>query len=392
MATSKKLNATLTLWSLAISAFAIGSTEFISVGLLPLLVNSFHVTLSMASLTVSVYAFGVMIGAPTLTMLTTQWNRHTLMGALMLFYIVGNLLAASATSFAVLLGGRVIAALMHGLFMSVSSVIAADVVAPSKRASAIAMMFTGLTVATVTGVPLGTFIGQNFGWRLSFLFLALIGIISLIANWILIPRDLPIGGKIKFGSIGKLLTDKKIVLTLLLTIFGYGSTFTSYTYISPILKQLMHFTANNIVVILIVYGLMVAIGNTIGGRVADYRPIKALVWMFSLLTVTLVFLGLFIHLKWIGLLMVLLLGLFAFMNVPGEQLLIVQLAEKSHPKDIGLASALNISAFNIGIMLGSSLGSQVVEFGGLAWTPAAGVVMGVIAVGLTVVLKQIDEN
>lgn len=390
METSKKFNSTLTLWSLAISAFAIGSTEFISVGLLPLLVNSFNVTLSVASLTVSVYAFGVMIGAPVLTMLTTQWNRHTLMAGLMLVYIIGNVLAASATNFFWLLAGRIIAALVHGLFMSVSSVIAADVVAPSKRASAIAMMFTGLTVATVTGVPLGTFIGQHFGWRMSFLFLALIGLISMIANWVLVPRNLPIGGKIKFGSIGKLITDKKILLALLLTVFGYGSTFTSYTYISPILSQLMHFSADNIVIILIAYGLMVAIGNTIGGRVADANPVTALGWMFSLLTVSLVLLGIFIHLKWLGLLMTLFLGLFAFMNVPGEQLLIVQLAEKSHPKDIGLASALNISAFNIGIMVGSGLGSQVVQLSSLGWTPYAGAIMGVIAVGLTLKLKQIE--
>lgn len=389
MAIDKKSNATLTLWSLAISAFAIGSTEFISVGLLPLLVQSFQVTLSAASLTVSMYAFGVMIGAPVLTMLTTQWNRHTLMAALMLVYIIGNLIAAGATSFVVLLVGRIIAALVHGLFMSISSVIAADVVVPSKRASAIAMMFTGLTVATVTGVPLGTFIGQHFGWRLSFLFLASIGLFSLVANWILIPRDLPMGSKMKLGAVGKLMTDKKILLALLLTVFGYGSTFTSYTYISPILGQLMHFTADNIVIILIAYGLMVAIGNTIGGRLADDNLVSALVWMFSLLTITLLFLGIFIHLKWLGLIMVMLLGLFAFMNVPGEQLLIVQLAEKTHPQDIGLASALNISAFNIGIMLGSGLGSQVVEIGGLVWTPYAGVVMGILAVGLTIMLKRI---
>lgn len=391
MAIDKKSNATLTLWSLAISAFAIGSTEFISVGLLPLLVQSFQVTLSAASLTVSMYAFGVMIGAPVLTMLTTQWNRHTLMAALMLVYIIGNLIAAGATSFFVLLVGRIIAALVHGLFMSISSVIAADVVVPSKRASAIAMMFTGLTVATVTGVPLGTFIGQRFGWRLSFLFLASIGLFSLVANWILIPRDLPMGGKMKLGAVGKLMTDKKILLALLLTVFGYGSTFTSYTYISPILGQLMHFTADNIVIILIAYGLMVAIGNTIGGRLADDNLVSALVWMFSLLTITLLFLGIFIHLKWLGLIMVMLLGLFAFMNVPGEQLLIVQLAEKTHPQDIGLASALNISAFNIGIMLGSGLGSQVVEIGGLVWTPYAGVVMGILAVGLTIMLKRIKS-
>ncbi len=283
-------HATLILWSLAISAFAIGSTEFISVGLLPLLVSQFKISLAMASLTVSGYAFGVMIGAPVLTILTARWNRHTLMVGIMVVFILGNLMAASAQNFAWLLVGRLIAAVIHGLFMSVSSVIAADVVAPSKRASAIALMFTGLTVATVTGVPLGTFVGQHFGWRFSFLFLALIGLVSLLATWILIPRNLPVGRPIQIKNIGRLIFDKKILLALLLTIFGYGSTFTSYTYISPIMTRLMHFQPSTVVIILIVYGLMVAIGNTVDGRFANQTPLTGLLWMFTLLTVTQLFL------------------------------------------------------------------------------------------------------
>lgn len=381
-------HATLILWSLAISAFAIGSTEFISVGLLPLLVSQFKISLAMASLTVSGYAFGVMIGAPVLTILTARWNRHTLMVGIMVVFILGNLMAASAQNFAWLLVGRLIAAVIHGLFMSVSGVIAADVVAPSKRASAIALMFTGLTVATVTGVPLGTFVGQHFGWRFSFLFLALIGLVSLLATWILIPRNLPVGRPIQIKNIGRLIFDKKILLALLLTIFGYGSAFTSYTYISPIMTRLMHFQPSTGVIILIVYGLMVAIGNTVGGRFANQTPLTGLLWMFTLLTITQLFLGVFISFKWMGLLMVLLLGLFAFMNVPGEQLVIVQLAEQDHPEDIGLASALNISAFNIGIMIGSGLGSQIVETTGLAMIPYAGVLMGILAIGLTWLLKR----
>jgi DHA1 family inner membrane transport protein len=151
---------------------------------------------------------------------------------------------------------------------------------------------------------------------------------------------------------------------------------------------LMHFQPSTGVIILIVYGLMVAIGNTVGGRFANQTPLTGLLWMFTLLTVTQLFLGVFISFKWMGLLMVLLLGLFAFMNVPGEQLVIVQLAEQDHPEDIGLASALNISAFNIGIMIGSGLGSQIVETTGLAMTPYAGVLMGILAIGLTWLLKR----
>ncbi|MCG0723784.1 transport protein [Lactiplantibacillus plantarum] len=155
---TKQFNPSWTLLALAISAFAIGSTEFISVGLMPLLVSSFHINLAQAGLTVSIYAIGIMIGAPVMTLLTGRLNRHRLMMLIMILFIIGNLLAASAPTFGVLLAGRVVAALAHGIFMTVASVIAADVVAPAKRASAIAIMFTGLTVATVTGVPLGTMI------------------------------------------------------------------------------------------------------------------------------------------------------------------------------------------------------------------------------------------
>ena len=161
----KKISPNLTLFALAINAFAIGSTEFISVGLLPMIVKSFHISLSQAGLTVSLYALGVTIGAPLLTILTGKWNRRSLMLGIMLLFISGNLIAAFAPTFIILLVGRILSALAHGIFMSVSTVIAADVVPPSRRASAIAIMFTGLTVATVTGVPLGTFIGQQTAWQ-----------------------------------------------------------------------------------------------------------------------------------------------------------------------------------------------------------------------------------
>ena len=187
--------------ALVINAFAIGSTEFISVGLMPLIVDSFHVSLAQAGLTVSLYAIGVTVGAPLLTILTGKWNRKMLMAAIMVVFIIGNLLAAFSGVFVLLLAGRIVSALAHGIFMSVSSVIAAEVVSPDKRASAIAVMFTGLTVATVTGVPLGTFIGQQTSWHMTFLFIAFVGAIGLLANLLLIPKDLPVPGVVDLGGI-----------------------------------------------------------------------------------------------------------------------------------------------------------------------------------------------
>ena len=183
-----KISPTLTLLALAVSAFAIGSTEFISVGVMPLIIKTFHVSLATAGLTVSVYAASVMIGAPVFTSLTSRIPRKALLLSIMITFIIGNLITAIALIFPILLAGRVVAAFAHGLFMSVATVIAASVVYPMKRASAIATMFTGLTVATVTGVPLGTFIGQRASWRISFVVIAVIGLIGLISNAILVSK------------------------------------------------------------------------------------------------------------------------------------------------------------------------------------------------------------
>jgi len=369
-----------TLIALAISAFAIGSTEFISVGLLPLLANQFSVSLETAGLTVSIYAIGITVGAPLMTLLTGSIPRKNLLMITMLLFMTGNLIAAFAPSFLIVLLGRIVAALAHGIFMTISSLIAANVVTPDRRASAIAIMFTGLTVATVTGVPLGTFIGQLAGWRLSFIFLTIIGAIGLLANLLLIPNGLPNPGKTSIKGILTVFSNRKIVYALLMTAFGYGGTFAVYTYISPILEKLMGYSTSAVVWLLLVYGVMVAIGNTVGGRMANSHPEKALIKMFAGLAGSLLLIGFFINQSVLGLIAVLLMGLFAFMNVPGLQLYIVTVAEKEAPSAVTMASALNISAFNIGIALGSLLGGQVTAHFGLAQTPWIGIVMVILAI------------
>lgn len=378
----KQIAPTWTLLALAISAFAIGSTEFISVGLMPLLVKSFGITVSQAGWTVSIYALGITIGAPLLTLLTGRFDRKTLMLGIMTLFVASNLLAALAPTFTILLVARVLAAFAHGLFMSVASVIAADVVAPAKRASAIAVMFTGLTVATVTGVPLGTFIGQIASWHMSFLFISAIGVIGLIANSLLIPRNLPRPGKTDPRGLLRILLNPQLFVALLITALGYGGTFTVYTFLSPLLEEKMGWSATTVVIILVVYGLMVAVGNTLGGRWANLQPLQALRKMFIGLALTLVALLATSSMHYLGLINVLVMGFFAFMNVPGLQLYIVKLAETYTPNDITLASSLNISAFNIGIALGSLIGGQVTAKLDLGITPLFGAVM----VGVSIIL------
>lgn len=214
--------ATWTLLALALSAFAIGSTEFISVGVMPLIIKTFGISLSTAGLTVSIYAAGVTVGAPVLTSLTGRFERKTLLLAVMVTFIIGNLITSMAPSFTLLLIGRVIAALVHGLFMSVATVIAASVVPANRRASAIATMFTGLMVATVTGVPLGTFIGQHASWRMSFTVIAAIGFVALIASQILVPAKLPKPAMGQRGGFWRILKQKELLLGLIVTAIGYG--------------------------------------------------------------------------------------------------------------------------------------------------------------------------
>lgn len=391
---NKRISPILTLLALVINAFAIGSTEFISVGLMPLIVNSFHVTLAQAGFTVSLYAIGVTIGAPLLTVLTGKWNRKYLMIVIMLLFIIGNLVAAFALSFSMLLAGRIISALAHGLFMSVSSVIAADVVEPNKRASAIAIMFTGLTVATVTGVPLGTFIGQQTNWHFTFIFIAIIGALGLIANLFLIPKHLPIPGVVDLRGIIRIFKNKFLLGSFIVTALGYGGTFAAYTYLTPILEDKIGYSAHAVVLLLVVYGIMVAIGNTIGGHFSNKQPLKSLSLMFGLLSLSLVFLFVAILSNQLILatLATLVLGLFSFMNVPGLQLYVVQLAEEYTPKDITLASAFNISAFNIGIAFGSFVGAQVTKSIGVTYTPIFGAIIVLLAVFLVLQLLHITRK
>ncbi|MFS0929690.1 MFS transporter [Enterococcus durans] len=391
---NKRISPILTLLALVINAFAIGSTEFISVGLMPLIVNSFHVTLAQAGLTVSLYAIGVTIGAPLLTVLTGKWNRKYLMIVIMLLFIIGNLVAAFALSFSMLLAGRIISALAHGLFMSVSSVIAADVVEPNKRASAIAIMFTGLTVATVTGVPLGTFIGQQTNWHFTFIFIAIIGALGLIANLFLIPKHLPIPGVVDLRGIIRIFKNKFLLGSFIVTALGYGGTFAAYTYLTPILEDKIGYSAHAVVLLLVVYGIMVAIGNTIGRHFSNKQPLKSLSLMFGLLSLSLVFLFVAILSNQLILatLATLVLGLFSFMNVPGLQLYVVQLAEEYTPKDITLASAFNISAFNIGIAFGSFVGAQVTKSIGVTYTPIFGAIIVLLAVFLVLQLLHITRK
>jgi len=363
------------LMALAISAFGIGTTEFVPVGLLSTLSDDLSISITLAGLLISGYAMGVAFGAPILTALTNKMNRKSLLMLLMIIFIVGNSVAAISTSFGLLLVARIITAFSHGVFFSIGSTIAADLVPENKRASAIAFMFTGLTVATVTGVPLGTFIGQHFGWRSTFWAVAILGIIAIIAISILVPKNIKQAPASKLSDNFKILTNGPLLLAFAITALGYGGTFVAFTYLTPILEKITGFAPSAVSIILLVYGVAVALGNTFGGKAANKNPLKALTWMFLIQAIILVILTFTAPFKVIGTVTIFFLGLLAFMNVPGLQIYVVKLAEKYVPSAVDIASALNIAAFNVGIAIGAFVGGLIVDSIGLIHTPWIGGLM-----------------
>ena len=378
-----KKQSTFALLALAISAFAIGTTEFISVGLLPLISSDLDIPLTTAGLTVSLYALGVTVGAPILTSMTTSMSRKSLLLWIMVVFIIGNSIAASATSIGMLLFARVLSAFSHGIFMSIGSTIAANLVSENRRATAISIMFSGLTVATVTGVPLGTFIGQQFGWRMAFFIIVVIGVVALIANSYLIPSTLPKGFRATFRDQFKIVKNGRLLLLFIITALGYGGTFVVFTYLTPLLQDVTGYKEGTVAFILLLYGIAIAIGNMLGGKFSNRNPIKALFYMFVIQAVILFCLLFTAPFKISGLLTIFLMGLLAFMNVPGLQVYVVILAERFVPSGVDVASAINIAAFNAGIAIGSYLGGLITDSLGLIHTTWVGAVMVLIAAILT---------
>ncbi|NHN31712.1 MFS transporter [Paenibacillus agricola] len=380
------------LLALAISAFGIGTTEFVPVGLLASIAGDLNIGITLAGLLISGYAIGVAVGAPILTALTNRMNRKALLMSLMVIFIVGNAVAALSSSFEMLMVARFITSFSHGVFFAIGATIAVQLVPPEKKGSAIALMFTGLTIATVTGVPLGTFIGQAFGWRATFWGVALLGVIAILASAALIPNHLKQSPPAKFADMFRLVTNSRLLMGFSITALGYGGTFVAFTYLTPILQDVVGISPSVVGIVLLVYGIAVAIGNEVGGRWANQNPVRALLWMFMMQTVILIAMSFMIPFKVAGLIAIFLMGLLGFMNVPGLQLYIVQLAEKYVPSAVDVASALNIAAFNLGIAIGAVVGGVVVDSIGLVHTPWIGGLMVAVAVVLTAISAKLEKN
>jgi DHA1 family inner membrane transport protein len=382
----------IALLALTISAFAIGTTEFVIVGLLPTIAADLQIGLPSAGLLISLYALGVAIGAPVLTALTGRLPRKTLLLGLMALFTLGNLLAWQAPGYGSLVAARILTGLAHGVFFSIGSTIATGLVPKEKAGSAIAIMFTGLTVALVTGVPLGTFIGQHFGWRETFLAVSVLGAIAFVISLLFVPNQLKHTPPASLAQQFKVLTQPRLLLVYATTAVGYGGSFIPFTFLAPILMQ-AGFSAASVGWVMLVYGVSVAAGNIWGGKLADrHGPIAALKLIFALLAAVLLLLNFTAPHPWLAVGTVLLWGAVAFGNVPGLQVYVVRQAERHTPDAVDVASGLNIAAFNVGIAFAAWAGGLVVTHLGLMHTPWIGALVVLGALTLTYWSGRLDRR
>ncbi|MGR6523299.1 MFS transporter [Rhodococcus erythropolis] len=378
----------LGLIALAMGGFGIGLTEFVIMGLLPEVSADFEVTESVAGYLISGYALSVAIGAILLTAAVTRFERKKVLLSLMVLFIIGNLMSALAPSYEVMMGGRIVAALCHGAFFGIGSVVAADMVAPNKRAGAIAMMFAGLTIANVLGVPFGTLLGQQLGWRSTFWAITVIGVIALIGIAALVPTTpaSTTGGGLR-GELGAF-RNKQVWLSIAITILGYGGMFGAFTYIAFTLTEVTGFATSSVPWLLILFGSGLFVGNFLGAKAADRSLTKALVWILAILTVVLIVFAATAESKVMTVISLFFMGAFGFATVPGLQMRIMNYASAAPT----MASGANIAAFNVGNALGAWLGGITIAAGlgftSPIWMGAAVTVAGLLVL---IVAAKIDR-
>lgn len=368
------------LLALATGAFGIGITEFAPMGLLPDMAEGLGVSIPAAGLLVSAYALGVLIGAPLMTLTTGRVPRRTLLIALAGIFTLGNLLAAMADNYAMLLAARIVTSLNHGAFFGVGSVVAAGLVPPERRAGAIATMFMGLTIATIGGVPLATWAGEAFGWRAVFAAIAAIGVVTMAALRLFVPA-LPGQADADMGAELRVLGRGPVLFALALTMVGFSAMFTVFTYIAPILREAAHASTFQVTAALVLFGIGLTAGNWLGGRYADRSVEAALITMTAALAVLLVLFAFGMFSLPVAMILLPLWGAASFALVPPLQMRVMDAAHEAP----NLASAMNIGAFNLGNAIGAALGGEVIRQGlGYPAVSLAGAAMALA--GLAMVL------
>ncbi|PPJ47122.1 MFS transporter [Rhizobium sp. KAs_5_22] len=380
----------LALYALTAGAFGIGVTEFVIMGLLIEVGRDLGISIATAGLLISGYALGVVVGAPILTAFAGRMKSRTTLLLLMVVFTIGNAACALAPNFEALMVARLVTALAHGTFFGVGSVVATSLVAKDRRASAIAVMFTGLTVANIVGVPLGTWLGQEYGWRMTFWAVAVVGVIAFAVLTIFLPKEDAAADKTEKGTSLSVLFSEPVVTSLVMTVLGFAAVFAVFTFIAPILTQVSGFAETAVSPILLLFGAGLVVGNLLGGRLADRNLDRALILSLGGLGVVLVAMEMLIGYPFAAAAMVGLLGAAGFATVAPLQLRILQ---KATGMGQALASSLNIAAFNLGNAIGAWVGGLTIEHGpGLAHLPIVAAIFPVAAVGLALVAMRREQR
>lgn len=373
----------LALLALAISAFAIGTTEFVPTGLLPEIAADFHVDIPAAGLLVSGYALGVFVGAPLLTAAATRLRRKPVLIALLGLFVIGNIGSALAPDYTLMMVSRIVASLCHGAFFGVGSVVAAGLVAPQRRAAAIAMMFTGITLANVVGVPLGTLFGQAFGWRSTFWVVAALGVIGAIGVLALVP-DRPADPSASLRAELAAFRRPQVWLALGMTALGFGGVFASFTYVAPLMVDVAGFPASALTWLVLLFGVGLVVGNWLGARAADRALMPAIIGTIAALAVALAVFTVTVHSPIPAAITLFLVGVAAFATAPGLQTRVIEAAGSAGT----MAAAANIGAFNLGNAIGAALGGLVID-AGFGFPAANGVGAAMAAVGVAVAIASV---
>ncbi|MFH7409557.1 MFS transporter [Acinetobacter variabilis] len=370
------------LLALAVGAFAIGTTEFSPMGFLPEIARDLEISIPRAGMLISAYALGVMLGAPLMTLWLSRYSKRKSLILLMAIFTIGNILATLAPNYLGLMGARIITSLNHGAFFGIGSVVAASVVAKDKQASAVAMMFMGLTIANIGGVPLATWIGQHIGWRMAFLGISLLGLLTMFSLW----KALPEGQSSQKPDVRQelqVLTRLPVVLALLTTVMSAGAMFALYTYIAPSLQSFTQASPALITLMLVLIGVGFSIGNHLGGKFADLSLDKTLIGFLILLMLMMLLFPILASTAVGAGLALIIWGAAAFAVVPPLQMRVMSVAYDAP----GLASSVNIGAFNLGNALGAIAGASVLNLG-LSYSAVSFAGAGLSAVALLLVVIQ----
>ncbi|WP_427922882.1 MFS transporter [Streptomyces sp. cg40] len=379
----------LALLALAVGAFGIGTTEFVIMGLLPEVADDLHVSIPTAGHLVSAYALGVVIGAPLLAAVTARMSRRTVLIALMVLFVAGNALSAFAANYDYLLAARFLSGLPHGAFFGVGAVVATTMVAPERKARSVSLMFLGLTVANIVGVPAATLMGQHLGWRATFLAVSAIGLAAIASLALLIPHDHAHAPAVGLRREMAALKSLPVWLALGTTVAGFGALFSAYSYITPMLTDAAGFADGSVTLLLALFGVGATAGNLLGGRLADHSLRGTLFGGLVSLGAVLALFPLLMTTEWSAALAVVLLGVAAFVTGSPLQLMVMEKAAAGP----SLASSANQAAFNLANAGGAWIGGLALAAGFGATSPAvAGALLAVLGLGVAATAWSVDRR